>query len=304
MANKVYVTGAGGRLGRAVFAKIKGAVPLVRRKSGLEGEIVSDFSPDSLREALKDASAVIHIAGSVDTLDRKGLHDSNVELTRKVVEAAPPGCRIILASSVSVYGKLLKKIPADEDTPVGPDSDYSRSKLEAEGIVRARPDHVILRIGTIYGPGFEDYDRILGKLEAGKMRLIGRGGNRIPFVHVDDVADAFRAALTKGSGVYVIAGNPLTQKEIYGIAARELGVRAPERKVDRRSAILLAAFGEIGYRLGMGRPSLTREHVAVLAYDREFDCSRARRELGFAPRPLEEGIKQMVKGYLKRRNKN
>ncbi|MFN7991935.1 MAG: NAD-dependent epimerase/dehydratase family protein [Candidatus Micrarchaeia archaeon] len=296
MANKVFMSGAGGRLGRAVFQRT-GAVPLVRRPSGLSGEIVTDFSAGQLKGILKDARIFIHAAGSVDTLDKKGLWESNLALTRRIVAALPKGCRLIFASSISVYGKLLAEVPADEGTPVNPDSEYARSKYESERAVSALPDHVILRIGTIYGPEFQDYFRIFRRLEQGRMKIIGDGQNRIPFVHVEDVAEAFRNALERGSGVYVIAGDPLTQKRIYEIASRELGVDPPSGTVERRSAVLLAAFGEILHRFGGKRPPLTREHVAVLAYDRAFDCSKARKELGFSPRPLEKGIREMVSDY-------
>jgi nucleoside-diphosphate-sugar epimerase len=300
MASRIYMTGAGGRLGQRVLPLISGAMPLVRSRSGLGGEVETDFSAASLKSILADATLIIHIAGSVDTLDRRGLRESNVELTERIVDAAPKGCRILFASSISVYGKLLSEIPADEETPVKPDSDYSRSKLDAEKAVSARKDHVILRLGTLYGPGFEDYFRILKRLEQGRMKLIGRGENRIPFLHVDDAAKAFQAAVTKGNGTYVIAGEPLTQKRVYELAAEGLGVKPPERRIDRRSAILLAAFAEIAYRLGGKRPSLTREHIGVLAYDRAFDCGRAKKDLGFSPRPLEAGIKEMVRAYKAR----
>jgi nucleoside-diphosphate-sugar epimerase len=301
MAGRIYITGAGGRLGRRVLSRVPGAVPLVRKRSGLGGEVVTDFSAASLKRILSDASVIIHVAGSVNTLDRRELEESNVGLTRRVVDAAPGKCRIVFASSISVYGKILQRIPADEATPARPDSDYSRTKLAAEGIVASRPDHVILRIGTVYGPGFGDYDRMLKRIEEGRMKIVGSGANRIPFVHADDVADAVRAAVGRGRGVYVLAGEPLTQKEIFGIAARELGVEPPEGRVDRRMAVLMAAFGEIAYRMGGKKPALTREHVAVLAYDRAFDCRRAREELGFSPRPLEEGIREMAAAYLRAR---
>ncbi len=304
MAGRTYITGASGRLGRAVLERLGGAVPLVRRRSGLDGEEVCDFSEGGLEEKLRDAGAIAHIAGSVDTLDRKGLWESNVELTRRIVRAAPPGCRVVFASSVSVYGKRLARIPADEDTQPRPDSDYSRSKLEAEKLVGGREGSVMLRIGTIYGPAFEDYFRIFRMLEAGRMRVIGDGKNRIPFVHVDDVAGAFAAAVKNGKGVYVIAGDPLTQEEIFRVAAAELGVSPPRKRIGRRLAMLLASAGELRHRLGGKRPSLTREHVSVLAYDRAFDCSKARRELGFSPRPLERGIRDMVKEYRSRTAKD
>ena len=67
--NKVYITGANGRIGSAVLARLGDAIPLVRHASGLKNEIVTDFSEDGLREILKDATAIVHLAGSVMTSD-------------------------------------------------------------------------------------------------------------------------------------------------------------------------------------------------------------------------------------------
>jgi len=299
-AGSVYLIGASGKLGRAILAKT-GAVPVVRKEHGLEGEVVTDYSPDNLKRILADASAIIIAAGSADTLDRKKMREANVDLTKKVVDAAPVGSRILFAGSVSVYGKSPEKAPADEQTPARPDSDYAKTKYEAERIVAAFPNHVIFRIGTLYGPQFEDYNRVLSMIERGRMRIVGDGKNRVPFVHVDDVADAFRKALGKGSGVYVLAGGPLTQAEILSIASSELSVEPPKKRVPMAIAMFAAALSEIGYRFGGKRPTLTREHVAVLGYDRAFDCAKAREELGFSPRPLETGIRETVREYKKRR---
>ena len=296
----IYLTGATGRLGREVLRMIPDATPLVRKDSGLEGQIVTDFSERELRGILNDADVIIHIAGSIDTLDKRKLQESNVELTRRMVASAPDKCRIIFAGSVSVYGKKLAHIPADEGTQTNPDSDYARSKLEAEKIVSEHPDHVILRIGTIYGPGFDDYYKVLSYIEKGKVRIIGDGSNRVPFVHVEDVADAFANAVSRGGGTYVIAGEPLTQKGLYSVAAKALNVPEPAAKVSRSAADLLASFQEFAYRLGGKKPVLTKEHIGVLANDRVFDCSKARKELGFNPRSLEHGILEMVLSYKKR----
>ncbi|MFH0738210.1 MAG: NAD-dependent epimerase/dehydratase family protein [Candidatus Micrarchaeota archaeon] len=299
MAGKVFITGANGRLGASVQERI-GAIPLVRKPSGLKGEIVTDFSENQLKVILKDASVIVHIAGSVDTLDKKRMEEGNVLLTNAIVESAPKGCRVIFAGSISVYGKELKGKPADEETPVSPDSAYARTKYQAERLVAKMKDHVIFRIGTIYGPRFEDYFRVLSQIEKGKMSLIGKGDNRIPFVHVDDVAKAFEAAVSKGQGVYVLAGEPLTQKEIFDIAAGELGVEAPKKSMDRGIAMFIAALMGSWGRVRGKKPKLTQEHISVLSYDRVFDCRKAKADLGFAPRPLGEGIRDIVKAYKKR----
>ncbi len=299
---KVYITGATGRLGGAVLAKT-GAVPLVRKPSGLKNEIITDFSSGQLRRIFRDAACVIHIAGSVDTTDGGRMQESNVELTRRIVDALPRACRIVFSSSVSVYGKKLAEIPANERTGTRPDSAYARSKYDAEQLVSTHPNHVILRIGTLYGPQFEDYYRVLGMIEKGKMSIIGNGSNRIPFVHVVDAADAVAASMARGRGIYVIAGEPLTQREIYAIAARELGVPAPSGTIPRFIASVLASFREFAYHLGGKKPSFTGEHISVLSYDRVFDCSHAMKDLGFLPRRLEDGIKAMVADYKARRGK-
>lgn len=298
--DKVYITGATGRLGREVLART-GAIPLVRKPSGLKNEIITDFSSGQLKRIFRDASCVIHIAGSVDTLDRAAMKEANVELTRRIVGALPAACRIVFSSSISVYGKKPAENPAGEGTPANPDSEYSRSKYEAEKIVAAHRNHAILRIGTVYGPAFGDYYRVLGMVEQGRMRVIGSGGNRIPFVHVVDVADAAAAAVSKGRGVYVIAGDPLTQREVYRVAAKALGVPEPSGSVPAFVATAAAALKELVHRLGGKKPSMTVEHISVLAYDRAFDCSRARKELGFSPRPLAGGIAAMAAEYKARK---
>ena len=293
---KIYVTGASGRLGKAVLEKLPGAVPLVRSSKGLEGEIVTDFSLDHLRSVFRDARAVIHLAGSLDMGNPGELKEANSALTWRVVDAAPGDAKIIYSSSISVYGKSLAKKPADEATKTNPDSAYARSKLDAEEVVRKHPSHVILRIGTIYGPQFPDYFVILDKIKKGRMKLIGSGNNRIPFVHVDDVAAVISSAVEKGQGTYVVAGDPLTQKQIYETAAKELGVPFKMGNIGSGEAMVFAWFSEktAGIR---GKKATMQEQVRVLSSDRVFDCSKARQELGFAPRPLEQGIREMVAAY-------
>jgi len=291
---KIYVTGATGRLGREVLKAIPEAIPLVRKPSGLRGEVVTEFSTDALPSILRDAGVIIHLAGSRDFLDMKKAQEGNVSLTWRIMDAAPSSAKIIFSSSVSVYGKRLAKLPADEGTEPRPDTPYARTKLEAEKIVSSHPNHVILRIGPIYGPGFEEYPKVLGMLRDGKMRVIGSGANHIPFVHVEDVVRVIKSSLTQGRGVYLLVGECLTQKEIYDIAAKELGVEPPKKHMSATLAMAYSQFELARTSILGGKPKFIPEDIAVLSSDRVFDCSKARKELGFSPRPLAEGIKEMV----------
>ncbi len=289
MAAKIYITGATGRLGREVYKDIR-AVPLVRSHSGLENEVMLEFA--DLGKTLADADVIIHLAGSI----MGDFQKSNVELTQRIVDAAPQKAKIIYASSISVFGKKLRQIPADEDTPVNPDSDYSRSKLAAEEIVRKHDNHCILRIATIYGEQFDDFTYVIRMVEEGKMRLIGEGKNLVPFVHVEDASNAIVKAIKKGSGTYVISGDSLSQERIFDIVSSELGVAKP-RKIPKLLARILVKIGELKGSLSGKKPRLTKEHLDILSANRVFDCSRARKDLSFRPRPLKDGIREIVKKY-------
>lgn len=294
---KVYMTGATGRIGQAVFKQVD-AIPLVRRKSGLKNETVTDFSISSLRNILEDADAVISFAGSLKTWDREAMREANVSLTWRLVDSSPSDCHIALAGSVSVYGKNPKEHPVTEKTPPAPDSEYSRTKLEAEEIVKKKKNHCILRIGAVYGPQFRDYFRVLRMIEKGKMRIFGKGDNQVSFVHADDVAGVFPKALKK-TGTYVLSGPSATQEEVYKYAAKALKVNPPKEHLPVWAGMLLGRLEEFRARFGR-EPTLTREHVALLSADRSFDYSKARKELGFAPRPIEWGIEDLVREYKKK----
>lgn len=302
---KIYLTGANGRLGQTVLHLLPDAIPLVRETKGLRHEKITDFSSPALRTLLADADAVIHLAGSMNFLDANEMWDTNVELTRKLVAATPAKARFVFASSISVYGKKLAEIPANEETRTHPDSPYAKSKLEAERLVLAtNKNAVILRIGTVYGKGFEDYYQILGLIERGKMSVFGDGKNRISFVHVDDVAKTIAAAVkaTSKPGVYVIAGESMPQKEIYALAAGKLGVPRPHRHINVPFALFFTWLEETKAKIKKSKPRLTGEHVHILASDRVFDCSKAKRALGFNPRPIETGISEMVAELKERKN--
>ncbi len=241
----IYITGASGRLGKEVLLRIPKAVPLVRKSSGLDNERITTFETEELKKILKNADCVIHLAGSMEFFDMKALWTANVELTKRIVDAVPEKCRIIFASSISVYGKELAEIPADEETKTNPDSPYAKSKLEAEKIIESHGSAIVLRIATIYGPEFEDYPRILRQIKKGSMKIIGDGKNRIPFVHVEDVADAIKNAVDVNvNGTYVLAGEALTQEEILSMSAKLLGVDAPTEQVPLSAALMFVQFEE------------------------------------------------------------
>ncbi len=108
---------------------------------------------------------VIHNAGLTKTLDKRNFYRINAQNTANLIEAlAASGCKpekFLLMSSLSSYGRGDEKTfrPISLDDPQLPDTDYGKSKLEAENYLRHQSyfPYVILRPTGVYGPGEKDY---------------------------------------------------------------------------------------------------------------------------------------------------
>ncbi len=284
----IYVTGASGRLGRVVLKKIDG-IPLVRRSVGLKNEVVTNYDVEELGKIFRDAKAVLHIAGSMKFNDRKSLWEGNVKITENVVNALPSNTKIIFASTIAVYGSNPPYM-ANEETEINPDNEYAKTKAKAEEIVKSHRRHVILRIGPIYGVQYEEYLKMISLISKGVIPIIGSGKNRIPFVHVDDVANCFVESLRRDvEGVYVVCGKSERLRDIMVFTARLLRKRFFILRIPKNLARCLA------------KPLGLEEHVKVLTSDRVFDISKAMRELGFKPREIWDGIREIV-NYWRSRN--
>ncbi|MBI5051448.1 NAD(P)-dependent oxidoreductase [Candidatus Micrarchaeota archaeon] len=291
---QIYITGATGRLGQEVLKLIPNAIPLVRKKAGLKNERVTDFSEQQLKRLLKDADVIIHLAASLNFLNPELMREANVELTKRIVNSTPDRAKIVYASSISVYGKTLAEIPADENTNCSPDTEYAKTKYEAEKIVLGRTSSIALRIGVIYGQNFEEYRTILKLIKKRLLPIIGDGKNYIPFVSVEDVAKMIGKALDAKPGVYLIADGGLTQEEIIELASSELTVENPSLRLSLDLALFITSLEEMRAKMFGAKPKFTKEHMLILGTNRVFDCSKAKKELGFKPIDLRKGIKEVI----------
>src|SRR6185312_8782568 len=101
-----------------------------------------------------ECEAVLHLAALVhrpEITDPSAYRRSNVEGTRRLLDAAPNARRFVFSSTVGVYARD-HDLHADESTPVAPRTPYGASKLEAETLVRERGG-LVLRFPLVYGPG-------------------------------------------------------------------------------------------------------------------------------------------------------
>jgi nucleoside-diphosphate-sugar epimerase len=215
----VLVTGGAGYIGSHLVKRLLGAGHEVRVLDRLDyggasllGECgASGFSlikgdvndTPLLRRAARGADAIVHLAARVGfpacQRDPQDAVRSNVEGTKAVLEELGTAQRLIFASTASVYGAAGSE-RRNESCPVSPLSLYARTKVEAEDLVRAAGDPVILRFATAFGVSTRmrfdllpnDLIRIV--LRDGRLELYEPEFRRC-FIHVQDIAAAVHHAL-------------------------------------------------------------------------------------------------------------
>ncbi|MGH8502323.1 MAG: hopanoid-associated sugar epimerase [Gammaproteobacteria bacterium] len=320
------VTGATGFVGAAVARRLLRAGHTVRVLTratadcrNLEGlaveRVVGDLTDAaSLERALAGCDTLFHVAADYRlwALDPASVYATNVDGTRNIMRAALAARikRVVYTSSVATLGMAQDGAPADERTPVTLNDmigDYKRSKFLAEAEVRtlvadAQLPAVIVNPSTPVGPGDirpTPTGRMVADAATGRMPAYVDTGLNI--VHVDDVADGHLRALERGviGERYVLGGENLSLKEILDLIAILSGRRPPRIRLPHSVLLPFAYLAEGWGRVLRARNlRLTVDSVRMARKRMYYSSDKARRDLGYAPRPAAEALQDAVAWFL------
>lgn len=329
---KTLVTGAAGFVGSAVLRQLLAAGhdvrALVRPNSdrrnliGLRVEIVNGDVTDrqSLDRAMKGCSTLFHVAGDYRLwlLKPGEMYETNVIGTRNIMLAAMDAGikRVVYTSSVATLGVTLNGSPADEDTPVSLKDmigHYKRSKFMAEAEVKRLADKQGLPI-IIVNPSTPVGPRDIKPTPTGRI-IVDAASGRMPayvdtglnLVHVDDVAIGHLLALERGKlgDRYILGACNMTLKEIFCTVGRLTGQNPPKICLPHALVFPIACMSEAWARLVSRRePRVSLTGVRLARKRMFFSIEKAKRFLGFNPRPIEEALRDAVdwfreNGYLR-----
>ncbi|MBR1484966.1 MAG: NAD-dependent epimerase/dehydratase family protein [Prevotella sp.] len=333
--NKILVTGASGFIGSFIVeeALSRGMEvwAAVRRSSSrqfLQDErirfIELDFSSaERLTAQLQGQTFdyVVHAAGVTKCLNKADFRRVNTEGTKHLVQALLaldiPLKRFVYVSSLSVFGAIREKQPYEEireDDEPRPNTEYGRSKLEAEQwldeLNRQRQSQgqeafpvVVLRPTGVYGPRERDYFLMAKSIKQHSDFAVGYRRQDITFVYVADVVQAVFLACDHGQTgrKYFLSDGQVYQSRTFSdLLRRELGhpwwirITAP--------LWVLRVVTWVGDKVGhlTGRVTALNNDKYHILRQRNWRCDigPARRELGYEPRfTLEQGVPLTVKWY-------
>lgn len=319
----VFLTGGSGFIGRAVAGRLRARGDTVRAlvrdraaAAALEQigcELVAGELADvgRLTEQMRGTAAVVHLAGvyrvGIPAADRQAMFAANVEGTRNALDAAVAAGvgRIVYVSTVNAFGDTHGEV-VDESyhrpMPYRYVSYYDETKhlghLAAEGRIRQGAPIVIVQPGGVYGP--RDPSQLGGQLRqamAGRLLTITFPTAGLNMVHVDDVAAGMLLALDHGrvGQAYVLGGEIVRMRDLLRRAAQAAGRTAPRFTTPTWLLRAMAPLAPLLRGAGGLAPNLAEliaasDGVTYWATDR-----KARTELGYAPRPLDEGLGQLAR---------
>ncbi len=311
---RVLVTGATGFIGRVLTGRLieKGheVIALVRTPGKekflppgarvFHGDITE---PKALMKTLSECDALVHNAAIVDYGSYPGevVLSVNVGGTIGILKTARESGvkKLLYVGSIAAYGTGKPSEPVRDESSVNQrarrfNSPYELSKyLALRAIIERFPETICVMPGVVYGPGSQ-IDVLLRLMVKWKPGVFVGSENRLPFVHVEDTADAITLALEKAApGQYLCVSDVITLRELGTALARVAGARPPFL-VGPGVLKFLAGPGPM-FLKAMGINSVLNPCSVRMALGDWGLCSDRLRELGWRPRPLQEGLEYLLK---------
>ena len=314
------VTGASGFLGwhvaRMLLTKGLRVRVLVRPSSKLtelEGveRVIGDLrDPSSLAQAVAGCGLVFHVAADYRlwAKDESEMYRSNVDGTRNLLSAARAAGaeRIVYTSTVGCIG-MRDGTLGDETSPVtiaDMKGAYKRSKFLAEeaALAEARKGLPVVIVNPTAPVG--DHD--VKPTPTGKM-VVDFLNSRMPaFIDTGlNVVDAAETAQGhwlacehgKTGERYILGGQNLTLKQIFGKLSQFSGVPAPTVRIPYVLAYMAGAVGTAWAHVTGVEPRAPLDAVRMSRHKMWVSTEKSAKELGFRASAAEVGLQRAVEWF-------
>ncbi len=317
---RAFVTGGTGLLGRHVAEALLAAgweVLVLAREPARAADLQArgarvvrgDVTRPDFVHGLAGADVLFHHAAwfEIGVRDLEAMRRVNVQGTANVLAAAAEEGipRVVYTSTAGLYPSSRGR-PATESTALAARTrdPYVVTKLEAHELVQREiakgAPITIVAPGAVFGPGdTNQLAQSLALLVRGRLPALPTRFGLNTWVHAADVAEGHVLAATVGrSGeTYLLGDRVLSMYAFLDAAARAANVRPAGRRVPMGLVRLVARGSEWNARRKGRTALLSRAALDLSSLDVVVDASKARKDLGWAPHPFEERLRETMAWY-------
>jgi dihydroflavonol-4-reductase len=275
---------------------------------------------DFARRITDERTIVIHLAAAQheSEMPEAYFRSVNVDGVRVLLEACQRASvqRFVYGSTIGVYGDAHAAV-LDETSQPCPDNIYTRTKLEAEALVRSyanRFECCVIRIPETYGPGDQRLLKLFRAIDRGRFVMIGRGENLRQCLHVSDLVRGLLLAARHPAApgeIFVLAGREaMTTNEMVRDIAAALDRRPPRVHAPLWPFVLAARVLEAVLPSLHVKPPLHSRRLDFFRKSFVFSTAKAQTLLGFQPEidfptgAAETARWYRLRGYLAPRASN
>ncbi len=265
----------------------------------------------SLVAPMRGVDGVFHVAAwyKVGAKDTSEAENINVNGTRNVFEVMrelniPKGVYTsTLAVNSDTRGQLVDETYRFSGTHI---SEYDRTKAAAHVIadefIKQGLPLVIVMPGMVYGIGDTSSLRVtIHQIIKRTLPLIPMG-TVLTWAHVDDIVEGHILAMEKGAAgeTYIIAGEPQPMRDVIELIAARAGVNPPPIKASPGMMKTMSSVMSVLERFLPLPETMRSETMRVIAGSTYIGSNaKARRELGYNPRPVSAGLPDVIEHELK-----
>jgi nucleoside-diphosphate-sugar epimerase len=322
--SKVFVTGAGGFLGKAICQRLRAAdidvvgfargaySDLVRMGVDMRQGDICDF--DALLAAMQGCDLVFHVASKAGVWgSQESYFAPNVNGTANVIRACKKAKidRLIYTSTPSVTFDGKDENGIDESAPYASQylNYYGQSKACAEKMLLAANSTKLkttaIRPHLIWGPGDPHLvPRVLARAKAGKLKLVGSEDKLVDTLFIDNAAyghilaavDLSYLAKSAGNTYFLSNDEPITMAAMLNQILACAKLPPVNKRVPAGLAYVVGTVLEAVYRV-LGKreePIMTRFVAKQLSTSHYFNISAAKRDLGYEPQvSMAQGMEKL-----------
>lgn len=265
-----------------------------------------------LRNILKDAEYVYHVAGVVKSKKPEGYFEGNVENTRVLLNTALEFSksikRVVIVSSQTVTGPSPNGVPVDENSQCKPLTNYGRSKYQQEELAKKYFDKLpitICRAPAVYGERDTEIFIFFKTFFSGLMTSIGFDKKTVSLIHVIDLVNGFLLAALSPKSIgetYFISSEEYYNWEQIGAVTSKVMEKKPfSVKVPHAAVYVIAAIAQF-FAFFSSKPATLNIEKARDITQNSWTCntSKAKEHLGYSQQiSIEAGIRRTVDWYKK-----
>jgi len=265
---------------------------------------------DALRDGIRGADVVFHIAGRVMAPTYRELEQANVDATENLLRIAQKegNPKIVVLSSLAAAGPSNGRPKIEQDS-LDPVSRYGRSKKQMEERITEIADEqssiTILRPPAVYGPR-EDQIYSFFKMVSNRIcPIIGDGKYpKVSMIYVGDVVQAvIKAADQSATGIntyFISDGTPHTWDKIRDTTMKVFGKKALSVYVKPNWVKKIARSFEKTSSLFGIYPVFNEDKAKEMVLEWTCSTDKACQELQYNPQySLGEGISRTIHWYQK-----